>query len=110
MDLWPIASSLCCIHFGLLELFKFLKYLLVTIGTNFFSRSSSEITNLLGLLKVPLTLLIFNGFNSPNPAEARSLAIPLTPRQSALFGVIPIVITGSFSPDHSKKLVPISAF
>ena len=33
-------------------------------------------------------LLLFLFFNLPAPAAARSLAIPLTPRQSALFGVI----------------------
>ena len=34
-----------------------------------------------------------NFFNFPVPAAAKSLAIPLTPRQSALFGVIERSIT-----------------
>ena len=38
----------------------------------------------------------FKFFNFPEPAAARSLAIPLTPRQSALFGVIDISITFEF--------------
>ena len=43
--------------------------------------------------KFSLEVLIFAGFSSisfPNPAAARSLAIPLTPRQSGLLGVIAI--------------------
>ena len=35
-------------------------------------------------------------FNLPEPAAARSLAIPLTPKQSALFGVIDISIMFEF--------------
>ena len=34
-----------------------------------------------------------NFFNFPVPAAAKSLAIPLTPRQSGLFGVIERSIT-----------------
>ena len=52
------------------------------------SLSSLEITNCFGLSKLPSISLIFNGFNLPKPAAAKSRAIPLTPRQSALFGVI----------------------
>ena len=35
----------------------------------------------------------FISFSLPDPAAAKSLAIPLIPRQSALFGVIEISIT-----------------
>ena len=35
----------------------------------------------------------FKFFNFPKPEAARSLAMPLTPKQSALFGVIDISIT-----------------
>ena len=33
-------------------------------------------------------LFYFSGFKFPKPAADRSLAIPRTPRQSGLFGVI----------------------
>jgi hypothetical protein len=35
-----------------------------------------------------LIFFSFKSFNFPKPAAARSLAIPLTPRQSGLLGVI----------------------
>ena len=37
----------------------------------------------------------FRGINLPIPEDDKSLAIPLTPRQSALFGVIAISIAFS---------------
>ena len=42
-----------------------------------------------------LILGISKFFNSPIPAADKSLAIPLIPRASALFGVMAISITGS---------------
>ena len=52
----------------------------------------------MGPLNVPFTGDVSKGFNVPNPAAARSRAIPLTPKQSALSGVIAISITGSSKP------------
>ena len=43
-------------------------------------------------------LFSFKGINSPTPKADKSLAIPLTPKQSPLFGVISISITGSSIP------------
>ena len=86
-----------------------MKYLLDKVGTSLLSLSSLEIINCFGLSKLPSISSIFNGFKLPKPAAAKSLAIPLTPRQSALFGVIPIVITGSPRPDQSRKFDPILA-
>ena len=44
-------------------------------------------------------------FNFPTPAAARSLAIPLTPKQSGRLGVIDKSIT--FSALFLKKFFPI---
>ena len=44
-------------------------------------------------------------FNCPRPDEAKSLAIPLTPKQSGLLGVIEISIV--FSPPLLKYYSPI---
>ena len=41
-------------------------------------------------------LFSLRSFNLPESAAARSLAIPLTPKQSALFGVMDISITFEF--------------
>ena len=43
-----------------------------------------------------LIFFSFKSFNFPKPDAARSLAIPLTPRQSGLFGVIDISIRFKF--------------
>ena len=45
---------------------------------------------LTGCFKVCFKDFFFNFKRLPSPDDARSLAIPLTPRQSALFGVIEI--------------------
>ena len=63
----------------------------------------------MGLLNVPFTGDVSKGFNVPNPAAARSRAIPLTPKQSALSGVIAISITGSSKPANVAYPAPISA-
>ena len=44
----------------------------------------------MGCLIFCLIEIFFNFKRLPIPEDARSLAIPLTPRQSALFGVIEI--------------------
>ena len=48
-----------------------------------------------------LTLLFLGSFNFPKLEADKSLAIPLTPRQSGLFGVIDNSIT--FFPFFSPK-------
>ena len=50
------------------------------------------IETLIGCLKFCFIELFFTFIRLPSPEEARSLAIPLTPKQSALFGVIDISI------------------
>ena len=49
-------------------------------------------------------------FNFPNPAAAKSLAIPLIERQSPLFGVILISITGSSRLNTSINFSPNEYF
>ena len=60
----------------------------------------------MGCLIFCLIEIFFNFKRLPIPEDARSLAIPLTPRQSALFGVIEI--SKAFSDLDLKKLFPIS--
>ena len=50
--------------------------------------------------------LKFKGFSLPTPLAERSLATPLTPRQSPLLGVIPISKIGSFNFKASTAEVP----
>tara|TARA_B100000214_G_C23460722_1_gene398219 strand:- start:79 stop:234 length:156 start_codon:yes stop_codon:yes gene_type:complete len=47
-------------------------------------------------LKPCFIFIFFKSESFPKPAEAKSLAIPLTPKQSGLFGVTEISI--DFSP------------
>ena len=57
--------------------------------------SFRSIFQFIKLSNSPLISVYCKSFNFPIPEAAKSLAIPLTPRQSPLFGVISISITGS---------------
>ena len=93
IGLRPIDLSLFFSHSGLSVFFTFLKYLPAKAEQILLSC----ISILIGDLKEPFSLDIFLSNNSPIPAEARSRAIPFTPRQSCRFGVIPISITVSYT-------------
>ena len=74
----------------------FLKYLPATPGQRYSSSPLKAFSHLIGLLKVPGILFVRAfSFKVPNPAAAKSLATPLTDKQSPLFGVIFISMTGS---------------
>ena len=51
--------------------------------------------------------MTFNCFNLPKPAAAKSLAIPLTDKQSGRLGVILTYITGSSRLNNLEKCSPI---
>ena len=52
---------------------------------------------------------VMSSFNVPKPAAARSRAMPRTPRQSGRFGVMPISIIGSSSPNATAAGLPMLA-
>ena len=93
IGLKPIAVNLCWSHLGLSTLVTFLKYLPATPGHNLLSLNS--FFHFIGLLKVSLIFLNLSSFKFPIPAAAKSLAIPLTDKQSDLLGVKFISIMGS---------------
>ena len=59
---------------------------------------------------MPFIFLIFKSFKVPKPAAAKSLAIPLTDKQSDLLGVKFISITGSSNPYIEAMGSPILCF
>ena len=93
MGLNPIAVNLFWSHLGLSIFLTFLKYRPATPEHRLLFWNS--FFQVIGLLNDSLTFLYFNSFNLPIPAAAKSLAIPLTDKQSDLFGVKLISITGS---------------
>ena len=58
------------------------------------------------VFSVSLIVLIFTSWSLPTPLAAKSLAIPYTPKQSGLFGVIAISITGSIELNAEIAFVP----
>ena len=80
---------------------KFLKDLPNILGHKYFSFSFKSIFQLIKLSNSPSTCKTFSFFKIPIPLAARSLATPLTPKQSPLLGVISISITGSFKSSIS---------
>ena len=85
----------------------FLKYLPATPGQRYSSSPLNSFSHLIGLSNVPGILFIRAfSFNVPNPAAAKSLAIPLIDKQSPLFGVIFISMTGSSRLNTSINFSP----
>ena len=102
----PRLISFFCNHSGDTVFFTSLKYLLITYSQLLLSFS---IFQLIGLSKSNFVIFsYFRGFNFPIPLAERSLATPLTPRQSPLLGVMPISKTGSFNFSASIADVPFS--
>ena len=97
MGLSPRATIRFFNHFGLSEFLIFFIIQLPKIEQACFL--SLSIFTLILCLKDFFILIDFNSFNFPMPLAARSLAIPLTPRQSGLLGVIEssIQLVSSFS-------------
>ena len=91
---WPIFAKVFFSHSGLSILLRFLISAIKKLEHNslFFTSTVKLLLNL--LLKLGIT-----GFLSlPIPFAARSLAIPYTPKQSPLLGVIDTSMTGSSFP------------
>ena len=76
----------------------FLKDLPKIDGHKDFLSLGSLISQFIEELNSSFKLFNFKGFNSPIPKADKSLAIPLTPKQSPLFGVISISIIESSIP------------
>ena len=76
----------------------FLKDLPKIEGHKYFFSSGRLTSQFIEELNWSFKLFNFKGINSPTPKADKSLAIPLTPKQSPLFGVISISITGSSIP------------
>ena len=88
---WPRAIILSFSHFGLLLFFTpEIRQLPNIIQPWFFS---FKIFTGIFWLPINFIFLEFNFFSLPMPDVAKSLAIPLTPKQSGLFGVIEISMT-----------------
>ncbi len=108
IGLSPILISFFTSHSGLLRLETLRKYLPKTYSQLLPSSLTSQ---LIGLLKLEDSIFsIFNSFNVPQPLAAKSRAIPLTLKQSPLFGVIAISNTGSFKPSAVTASVPSAIF
>ena len=83
---WPIEISLSFSHRGLSVFFTLvIKQLPNVVHTWSFSLL---IFTLIFCLKFDLIFFSLKSLSFPKPEAARSLAIPLTPRQSGLLGVI----------------------
>ena len=76
----------------------FLKVLPKIEGHKYFFSLERLTSQFIEELNSSCKLFNFKGFNSPTPKADKSLAIPLTPKQSPLFGVISISIIGSSIP------------
>ena len=106
MGLRPILKSFFTSHSGLFRLETFRKYL---PKTNSQLLLSLLINHLIGLSKFVFSIFsIFKSFKIPEPFDARSRAIPLTLKQSPLFGVIAISKSGSFNPRAVTASVPLA--
>ena len=104
IGLKPRLRSFFCNQSGDLELLTFLKYLLTTYSQLLLS---FLIFHEIGLSNSKCSILSnFKGFNFPKPLADKSLATPLMPRQSPLFGVMPISNIGSFNFNASIAEVP----
>jgi len=91
MGFWPREIILSFNHSGLSVFFTpLIKQLPKDMHAWFFSFS---IFTLIVCLFFLSSFFSFWFINIPSPAAAKSLAIPLTPKQSALFGVMEISIT-----------------
>ena len=78
--------------------FTFLKDLPKIEGHKYFFSLGRLTFQFIEDLNSSFKLFSFKGFKSPIPKADKSLAIPLTPKQSPLFGVISISIIGSLIP------------
>ena len=106
----PISVNLLFNHSGLWLFLTILKNRPGTPGHKYSSSFLNFLTHFILLLKLPFIFLIFNSFKVPKPAAARSLAIPLTDKQSDLLGVKFISITGSSNPYIEAMGSPILCF
>ena len=84
----PIANNFFFNQSGLSIFFIFLNNLPETQGHNFSLFLLNFLSHLILVSKLPSIFFIFKFLSSPIPAAKRSLAIPLTDKQSDLFGVI----------------------
>ena len=100
----PTAVSLSCIHLGLCPFFTPRIYIPLKI-----LQPEGESFTSMGLLNLPLISGTGSDLNLPIPAAARSLATPITPKQSGRFASTFKSMTGSL-PKTSAKEVPFAAF